>query len=370
VVTDNSSLELNNDRLLFKGDWNLLSLAQLKQNYVAIRHDLKDVQVFDFSAMTKVDSMGVLLIRDIKKNCVDAGLDVVFQNLDKKFTGLFDYLDVKVDSILTADISAPNIFARITLFLLDKYNQGKAFISFFGFFVVEILLIFKRWRNFSFPIFSSLLHNTGLMALPIVALLSLLVGAVLSYQLAVQLVSYGANILIVQVAGVSIFREFGPLITAIVIAGRTGTSFSAFIGTMKVKEELDSLTVMGVSPMIYLVLPRVIALLVTLPLLVVWADIFQLIGSMLVSKDVLDIDYSVFITTFQNLNLQTHFILGLLKVPIFALIISLVGCFQGFSVGFDAESVGLKTTKAAVQSIFLILVADAAYSVILTWLGY
>ena len=105
-------------------------------------------------------------------------------------------------------------------------------------------------------------------------------------------------------------------------------------------------------------------------IIVVWSDIFQLIGSMLVSKDVLDIDYSVFITTFQNLNLQTHFILGLLKVPIFALIISLVGCFQGFSVGFDAESVGLKTTKAAVQSIFLILVADAAYSVILTWLGY
>jgi phospholipid/cholesterol/gamma-HCH transport system permease protein len=212
-------------------------------------------------------------------------------------------------------------------------------------------------------------NDTSYGALPIVALLAFLIGVVLAYQLGTQLETYGANIYIVDVTGIAILREFGPLITAILLAGRTSTSFAALIGSMIVNEEVDALRVMGISPIERLVLPRIAGLLIGLPLLIVWADIFAVLGTMVMAKGMFHVDYGAFLARFEYAVALKQYVLGLIKAPVFALIIASAGCFQGFMVKGGADSVGRQTTKAAVQAIFLIIIADAIFSVVYSALG-
>ena len=178
-----------------------------------------------------------------------------------------------------------------------------------------------------------------------------------------------ANIFVVDVTGIGILREFAPLITAIIMAGRTSTSFAAMIGSMKVNEEIDALGVMGIKPIRRLVMPRVIALIIVMPLLIVWADIFGILGSMLMAKHSLGISYAVFVDRLKNDVPVVHYLLGVIKAPAFALAIGTVGCFQGLSVANSAVSVGAKTTKAAVQAIFLIIILDALFSILFSWMN-
>ena len=209
----------------------------------------------------------------------------------------------------------------------------------------------------------------GLQALPIVALLACLIGVVLTYQMGLQLKTYGANIYIVYLTGMALQREFAPLITAIIVAGRTSSAFTAQLGSMKVNEELDALTIMGIPPTELLVLPKIIALFLVFPILIFWADVFGTIGSMIMSKFMLNVGYLEFIQRLkESLGVKQYF-LGLAKAPVFSMIIALVGCYQGFLVKGSANSVGLSTTKSVVQAIFLIIVADSIFSVVYSWLG-
>ena len=210
---------------------------------------------------------------------------------------------------------------------------------------------------------------TGFRALSIIGVMMFLIGIVLAYQLGVELQNYGANIYVVDVTGVAILREFSPLITSVIIAGRTSTSYAALIGTMKVNEEIDALKTMGFSPMDRLVTPKILGLLVALPLLVVWGSLFGLLGSMVMAKSMLGIGYYSFLERLQSTVAVKHLYLGLVKTPIFALIIAGIGCFQGFQAEGSAQSVGVRTTKAAVQAIFLIIFADALFSILFNWIG-
>ena len=243
------------------------------------------------------------------------------------------------------------------------------FVAFIGELVVLAIHAVIKPKLFSWRETLVVMEETGYKALGIIALMSFLIGVVLAYQLAVQLRQYGATIFVVDTTGIAILREFAPLITSVIMAGRTSTAFAALIGTMTVNEEIDALRTMGIQPVQRLVLPRIISLLITLPLLVVWADIFGVLGSMIMAKGMLGISYAGYLNRFDIAVGLTHYNLGLIKAPVFALIIAGVGCFQGFQVGLSAESVGLQTTKAAVQSIFLIIIADAAFSIIFSMLG-
>jgi phospholipid/cholesterol/gamma-HCH transport system permease protein len=190
-----------------------------------------------------------------------------------------------------------------------------------------------------------------------------MLGVVVAYQGADQLRRYGANIFVADLVGLSILREFGPLITAIIIAGRSGSAYAAQIGTMAVTEEIDALRILGIAPMELLVVPKVIALVIALPLLTVCADAFGVVGGMVMAKTQLGVGYAEFMDRFLKAVSVTAYLVGVGKAPVFASIISTVGCFQGFRTRGSADSVGRQTTLAVVQTIFLVIVADGLFSV-------
>ncbi len=215
-----------------------------------------------------------------------------------------------------------------------------------------------RWRPILYNI-----RSAGFDALPIVGLLSFLLGIVVAYQGADQLRQYGANIFVADLVGLSMLREFAPLMTAIIIAGRSGSAYAAQIGTMTVTEEIDAMRTIGIRPLELLVLPKVIALVIALPLLTVFADVLGVFGGMIMARSQLGISFGEFQDRFVKAVSITAYMVGIGKAPVFAVIISVVGCFQGFRTKGGADSVGRQTTRSVVQSIFLVIVADALFSI-------
>jgi phospholipid/cholesterol/gamma-HCH transport system permease protein len=213
------------------------------------------------------------------------------------------------------------------------------------------------------------IHQSGFNALVIIGMTSFLVGMVISYQGSVQLAKFGADIFIVDTVAISITRELGPMITAIVIAGRSGSAYTAEIGAMKITEEIAAMRTMGFDPYTFLVLPRVFALMVALPLLIFFADIIGILGGMVASKMQLGISMTQFADRVYEVLEVKHYLLGMMKGPVFAFLIASVGCFRGFQVSYNTESVGLHTTKSVVNGIFLVIAFDALFSVIFTELG-
>ncbi|MFN0186731.1 MAG: MlaE family ABC transporter permease [Aquabacterium sp.] len=242
-------------------------------------------------------------------------------------------------------------------------GQGMAMLSFIG----EVALTAAnslrhpaRWRVR--PILFNL-RSAGFDALPIVGLLSFLLGVVVAYQGADQLRRYGAHIFVADLVGVSMLREFAPLITAIILAGRSGSAYAAQIGTMAVTEEIDAMRTLGIVPIELLVLPKLVALMIAMPLLTAYADGLGVLGGMLMARAQLDVGFPEFADRFVKAVSPTTYLVGLAKAPVFAAIIALVGCFQGLRTRGGADSVGRQTTRAVVQSIFLVIVADALFSV-------
>lgn len=215
-----------------------------------------------------------------------------------------------------------------------------------------------RWRQVLFNI-----RTAGLDALPIVGLLAFLLGIVVAYQSADQLRQFGANIFIVDVVGLSMLREFAPMMTAIIIAGRSGSAYAAQIGTMAVTEEIDAMRTLGIEPLEVLVLPKLLALVIALPLLTVFADVTGVLGGMLMANWQLDVSFREFTARFTEAVSVTSFLVGIGKAPVFAVIIVVIGCFQGLQTRGGADSVGRQTTRAVVQSTFLVIVADALFSI-------
>jgi len=221
-----------------------------------------------------------------------------------------------------------------------------------------------RWR----PILHNI-RSAGFDALPIVGLLAFLIGIVVAYQGAAQLRQYGANLFVADLVGLSMLREFAPLITAIIIAGRSGAAYAAQIGTMCVTEEIDAMRTLGMAPLDVLVLPKLFALTIALPLLTVFADVLGIYGGMIMARAQLDVDFGDFIDRFVKAVTVTDYLLGILKAPVFAAVIVVVGCFQGFRTRGGADSVGRQTTRSVVQAILLVIVADSLFSIAFSALG-
>lgn len=213
------------------------------------------------------------------------------------------------------------------------------------------------------------LEQVGFNALPIVSLISFLIGVVMAYQGASQLQKFGAEIFVVDLVGVSVLREIGILLTAIVVAGRSGSAFTSQIGSMKMQQEIDALRVIGIDPLEALVLPRVAALVLGLPLLAVFADIMGLLGGAVMAWGALGITPLQFVERLGEQIGPAQYFIGIAKAPVFAYLIALVGCRNGFNVRGSAASLGRLTTRSVVESIFLVIVLDAAFSIVLAALG-
>jgi phospholipid/cholesterol/gamma-HCH transport system permease protein len=214
------------------------------------------------------------------------------------------------------------------------------------------------------------LERTALDAVPIVALLTFLVGAVVAFLGATVLAAFGASIFTVDLVAYSFLREFGVLLTAIIVAGRTASSFTAQIGSMRANEEIDAIRVLGLDPIELLVLPRVAALLLALPMLTFVAMVSGIVGGMLVCVLKLDISVTMFLSVIENNVGLRHFFVGMAKAPIFAFLIGVIGCLEGFRVSGSAQSVGEHTTSAVVQSIFIVIVVDAVAALFCMEMGW
>jgi phospholipid/cholesterol/gamma-HCH transport system permease protein len=214
------------------------------------------------------------------------------------------------------------------------------------------------------------MQAVGLNALPIVGLLAFLIGIVLAYQSADQLKRFGAGIFIVNLLGISILRELGILITAIIVAGRSGSAFTAEIGTMEINQEVDAMRTIGLDPMEVLVLPRTLALMLMLIPLGFFANVIALFGGALMADNELGVTLSQFLTQFRSAVEIRHLWVGLIKTPFFAFVIAMVGCYHGLEVTGSAESVGRHTTQSVVQSIFLVIALDALFSVVFSGIGW
>ncbi len=256
-----------------------------------------------------------------------------------------------------------NALARLGRETVELAQETLALLAFLGECAVVLWGELRHLRAFRWR---PVLHHvglTGVSALPIVGMLGLLMGVVVAYQGAGQLARYGANIFVVDLVGLSMLREFAPLVTAIIVAGRSGSAFAAQLGTMAVTEEIDALRALGLSPVAMLVLPRLLALVVVMPLLTLFSDALGLFGGMLMAASRLHVGFTTFLERLPHAVSATTLMLGVGKAPVFAAIVAVVGCHQGLRTAGGADSVGRSTTRSVVQSIFLVIVADAVFSV-------
>lgn len=355
------------ERLILSGDWTLPSFATLQP-----RTDVEAAAVpacIDLSGVQRMDSAGALLVARLLHA---GGRDLA------ALSGVRPEQRALLETTLKAlsDEHRPrrgrhwsDLFARVGESSMEMVLQGRRLLGFIGLVLStapQVLLRPRRWRV------TSVVHHveqTGLDALPIVALLSFMVGAVITFLGAVVLRDFGATVFAVELVGFSFLREFGVLLTAILLAGRTASAFTAQIGAMKFREEIDAIRTLGMDPVEILVLPRLAALLVAMPLLTFVAMITGIIGGMVICAISLDISPAMFVARFQDTFQMRHFAVGMIKAPVFALIIGLIGCLEGFKVTGSAESVGQRTTSSVVQAIFLVIVLDAMLALVFQEIG-
>jgi phospholipid/cholesterol/gamma-HCH transport system permease protein len=259
--------------------------------------------------------------------------------------------------------AAPGALARLGQQALGSLHEALGLLGFVGTLAEATGACLKqprriRWRTVLFH-----LRAAGVDALPIVGLLAFLLGVVVAYQGAVQLRQYGASIFVADLVGLSMLREFAPLITAIIAAGRSGSSYAAQIGTMAVTEEIDAMRTLGIAPLELLVLPRLLALVVALPLLTVFADVLGVLGGMAMAQTQLGVGFAEFIERLGRAVSVSSLLVGIGKAPLFAAVIAVVGCYQGLQTRGGPDSVGRQTTRSVVQAIFLVIVTDALFSV-------
>lgn len=357
------------NKLICQGTWTMQYCVELSNHYQQLKLPTGDNIIIDGENIQQMDSTGAWLLDKIIAPLRNQQYAVDLQNFQPKQLTLLELIANKIPDIQNKPEPEQHDFIyrigqKSIVLAWEKIN----IVNFIGQLTITFLETVKKAKNFPWRAIFLNVDNTGFQALPIIALLSFLIGVVLAYQIGVQLEQYGAEIYIVNLLGLSILREFGPLIAAIIVAGRTSSAFTAELGTMKINEEIDALQMMGVIPSEYLVLPKIIGLMISMPLLIVWADMFGIFGGMIMSKATIGMNLYDFISRFrESVDLKSYMI-GLSKAPVFAYFIAIIGCFQGIQVRGGAESVGLQTTKSVVQSIFTIIVIDAIFSILCNWL--
>lgn len=352
--------------LYCQGEYNLSHLVSLKDEFNRISFPRSGEIYIDGQAITKLDSAGALLIGDWIKQLENKKLVVHFKNFSEQQRKLINLIEQK-------DLQPKKIEKKLELNALAKLGKGfvglmteaRDYLNFIGYITFESFRVMLKGRKLRWNEFFGVIFRSGFQALPIIAVLTFMIGVVIAYQTGMQFQKYGANIFVVDLLGFAILREFGPLITAIMVTGRTGSAFAAQLGIMQVNQEIDALNTMGVTPAELLIIPRMSALIIVLPLLTIWADIFGIIGGILTTKNILNISPIEFLNRFQREVPLKSLLIGLGKAPVFAFIISSIGCFQGMRVERNADSVGLMTTRSVVLSIFFIIVADAFFAILL-----
>jgi phospholipid/cholesterol/gamma-HCH transport system permease protein len=355
------------------GEWLVATAAVLDERLRRLEVPRGRPVTLDLAAVERLDTAGAWLVLRTEHDLAARGNAVEIKNLHAEFAPLLAQLRAggmlePVRHPRPPHHTLIGFIARIGEITLGLFARGYSILSFFGLVSITIGALVLHPRRLRLTPVVAQMEQTGVNALPIVGLLSFLIGIVLAYQGADQLRRFGAEIYTVDLLGVGVLRELGVLMTAIIIAGRSGSAFTAQIGTMRVNEEVDALRTLGLDPVEVLVTPRLIALLVTLPMLTLFSDFMGLLGGALMAWSSLDIAIPQFLAELRHSLSNWTFWIGLIKAPFFAVIIALIGCYEGFQVSRSAESVGRLTTLSVVEAIFLVIVVDAAFSILFSLL--
>ena len=349
--------------LALSGYWTAIGTARLDcRKLRALKMPGQGPLAIDGSKVSALDTVGARVLQGMVARLEKEGHAVELRGWSERNTKLIE-LAAKHSVAAPPRVPEMGLFERIGRKSVEIGEHSLELLSFVGEAAVAFVAGLRnpsriRWKPILFNI-----RTAGFDALPIVGMLSFLLGIVVAYQSATQLRKYGADIFVADLVGLSMLREFAPLMTAIIVAGRSGSAFAAQIGTMSVTEEIDAMRTIGIRPLELLVLPKVIALVIVLPLLTVFADVLGVFGGMIMARNQLGVGFGEFLDRFVKAVSVTAFLIGVGKAPVFAAIITLVGCFQGFRTKGGADSVGRQTTRSVVQSIFLVIVADALFSV-------
>lgn len=365
INLDNAKLSIT-----FEGELTLYTIAQIQKELEQIKTYSFEEITLDFQSVTFLDTAGAIFIYDLQK---------YFQQKKIKNTTLLtdamqkSTLELVVRNMRnTSSFKPPKEKHFIEIIGESFYSNWVGFLSFLQFFgklFITNLHYMTSWKNIRFKEIAFEINESAIKALGIIALTSFLIGLVVAYQSAYQLKIYGANIFIVDMLGLSIFRELAPIMTAIVIAGRSGSAYAAQIGAMKITQELDAMRTMGFEPFSFLVLPRIIALVIMMPILIFVSDMMAMLGGIIVAHLDLHISVSMFLDRFNEVIAVKHFYVGIVKGPFFGFLIASIGIYRGLMVKDDTQSIGFNTTKSVVESIFAVIVCDAVFSIAFTNLG-
>jgi phospholipid/cholesterol/gamma-HCH transport system permease protein len=349
------------------GSWTVDRIGRMERSLRALAWPVGVAVVVDASAVVALDTAGAWLLRRTALGLERSGRTVTLR-LRPEHEALLEVTEVATSSDIAGRLPRPReralVLSAVGRRAWDTARELGGLVGFFGEMGVAVARarsgpLRVRWRQ-------ALQHvqTAGFEALPTAALLSFFVGVVIAYQGSRLFLPFGSGILVVDLVGLAMLRELSPLLTALIVAGRSGSAYAAQIGAMKMTGEIDSLRAVGISPIEVLVLPRIAALAVVLPLLTVSADVLGMAGAMLVAKSELGMVSGDLLGRVARAIRASDYLLGVGKAPVFAVIVAAVGCYQGFQAAEDVDSVGRRTTAAVVQSMFLVVVADVFIAVL------
>lgn len=361
----------SNHTLYFVGSWISISLdKKIERNIHRSIFGVKSI-VLDLSLLEEFDVNASYFILSIQDAIIDSGIQITqiiypperplfFPNVNELKVNL-----PKISKEKQLDVSFVTAFGSGA----SKFYSGFVdLVTYNGMLIRGFLTLFYKPKNLYVAGVAETIYSVGSMGMWMCAILCFLIGVNLTFQMAPQFVSYGANIYVVNFLGITLLREVTPLLTAVLIAGRSGSSITASIGTMKVQQELDVLQIMGISIRNRLLLPKLVGLLIVLPLVTVFADIASILGGMLVANSYLGVGYKLFLQQMQSEVSTNNYTVGIFKSVTFAWIIAMVSTYCGTSVQSNSDSVGLQTTKSVVLSIMLIVFFDACYAILFSLL--
>ena len=353
-------------RLIARGDWRARNLG-------GIDHDLRDFEddsvgrdlIIDVSAVEKLDTAGAMVLQRVMLACSGRSDTSQIVGASEAHAALIEQVAPHMAPCAVEPakgrfwIVIPD---RLGRGIFDAYHASLNIFSFIGETLTTAANVARRPSRFRISSTVHHMEEAGLNAIPIVGLMSFLIGAVVAFMGAKILRQFNAEVFTVELVGIAVLREFGVLLSAILLAGRSGSAFTAQIGSMKIREEIDAMHALGLNPMEVLVLPRVVAMVIMLQVLAFIAALLGVFGGLLVAWTAMDISPALFLTRMQDNVVIQKFWVGMIKAPFFAFVIAVIGCFQGMEVRGSAESLGQRTTLSVVQALFVVIVLDAFFA--------
>jgi len=369
TIETRHAILLEGERLVLEGELLMRDASAIWRSLRSATDRANGALAIDVSKATAIDGGIVSLLVALRSDLSARGVRADIVGAPDRLRPLFELYEADAPPRRPHKRRPESAIAQIGGATVAFAREARAVVAFFGQMVVAVVGLVRQPRSGHWKEIPPLMEKTGADAVPIVVLINFLVGFVMAYQSAKQLKMFGANIFVADLVGISVTRELAPLMTAIIVCGRSGAAFAAEIGSMKVSEEIDALRTLGLRPFSWLVVPRVLALLVVLPALTVLADFVGVLGGIFVGITSLDLTFQGYVVETQKSVELWDVQHGLLKSVAFALAIALIACQQGFAASGGAEGVGKRTTATVVTSLFVIVVIDALFTVVFRAFG-